>query len=231
MTLLELYEPLFEYICVLNRLQRAGDGEAADYEALRANIVSLLESIDKRAALEPLVAIEAAKLKLPILFFTDSMLAESKLPSAAEWHQNRLAFEENQLAGDEKFYDLLDETLADPSSEATERLKVFYVCLGLGFVGWYSGQPEYLRRKMETIARRISVSRDRERLARLCPEAYQYLDGRNLIEPPAGKIGAILVFFLLLSLVVAAVNIYLFRLGTQGFAQSLQEILRHDLTP
>ena len=230
MTLLDLYEPLFQHICVLNRVSHQGGAETMEFDQLRANIVALLEGIQKRADTEPLIALQAGKLELPVLFFVDSMIAESKLPCAAQWHKNRLAFERNQLAGDEKFYDLLDENLADSSKEATERLTIYYVCLGLGFTGWYSGQPEYLRKKMEVIAKRISSSLDRERLARICPEAYQYLDSRNLIEPPASKIGAIIVAFVILCLTVAIMNFYLFRVGTEGFWQSLKEIERHDLS-
>jgi hypothetical protein len=61
------------------------------------------------------------------------------------------------------------------------------------------------------------------------PEAYQYLDTRNLIEKPTIKIGAIALIFLALCLVVLAVNLYLFKIGSVGLAQSLHEILRHDL--
>ena len=49
----------------------------------------------------------------------------------------------------------LDETLAEKGSEADERLEVYYACLGLGFQGWYAGQPEFLRKKMSEIAPRI----------------------------------------------------------------------------
>ena len=129
---------------------------------------------------------------------------------------------------DEKFFDLLDETLNDPSPEATERLVIFYVCLGLGFTGWYANQPEYLRRKMETIAKRIGVE-GLERVAHICPEAYKYVDSRNLIDPASSKIGAIALAFLALTLVALAVNFYLFRVGLVGLTESLEEILRHDL--
>ena len=37
--------------------------------------------------------------------------SESTLPFAAQWNQNRLAYERNELAGDEKFFDLLEETI------------------------------------------------------------------------------------------------------------------------
>jgi type VI secretion system protein ImpK len=228
-TLLDLYEPLFQYICMLSRIARKAGGEKIELNALSETIRTQLASIEKNAQSDPLLALQVKKLEMPIIFFVDSMIAESKLSCAAQWHQNRLAYKQNELAGDEKFFDFLDETLNDPSPEATQRLVVFFVCLGLGFTGWYANQPEYLRKKMETIARRISGVMESDRAARLCPEAYQFLDTRNLIEKPTIKIGAIVLMFLALCLVVLAVNFYLFKAGSTGLAQSLHEILRHDL--
>jgi type VI secretion system protein ImpK len=213
---------------MLNRIARKGGQEAIEYDSLRTEIVSLLDSINKRAQAEPLLALQARKLEMPITFFVDSIIAESNLHCAAQWHKNRIAYTHDELAGDEKFFDLLDETLDDSSPEATERLIIYYICIGLGFTGWYASQPEYLRRKMETIAKRIGLE-ELERVAHICPEAYQYLDSRNLIEPPSSKIGAIALAFLALSLVALAVNFYLFRIGLVGLTESLQEILRHDL--
>jgi type IV/VI secretion system ImpK/VasF family protein len=228
-TLLDLYELLFQYVCVLNRVARKGSSETIDYASLRTNITGLLDAIKQQAQAEPLLELEANKLVMPLIFFVDSIIAESNLQCAAEWHRNRLAYEQNELAGDEKFFDFLDETLNDPSKEATARLAVYYVCIGLGFTGWYAGQPEYLRRKMETIAKRISGTVDFQKAGRICPEAYQYLDTRNLIEPPSSLIGAIAIAFLALSLIAIAVNVYLFRAGSFGLTESLKEILKHDL--
>ncbi|HVQ21499.1 MAG TPA: DotU family type IV/VI secretion system protein [Terrimicrobiaceae bacterium] len=228
MTLFDLYEPLFQYICILNRIARKGSNEAIELATLRPEIIALLEGINKRAQAEPLLALQAGKLEMPITFFVDSIIAESNLRCAGQWHKERLAYDRNELAGDEKFFDLLDETLNDPSPEATERLVIFYVCLGLGFTGWYANQPEYLRRKTETIAKRIGVE-GLERVAHICPEAYKYVDSRNLIEPASSKIGAIALAFLALTLVALAVNFYLFRVGLVGLTESLEEILRHDL--
>jgi type IV/VI secretion system ImpK/VasF family protein len=227
-TLFDLYEPLFQYICMLNRLARKESNEAVEYASLRAEIDALLDSINKRAQSHPVLALQAKKLEMPIIFFIDSIISESHLHCAAQWHKNRIAYSQNELAGDEKFFDLLDETLADQSAEATERLVIYYVCIGLGFTGWYAGQPEYLRRKMETIAKRIGVEK-LESVARICPEAYQFVDSRNLIERPSSKIGAIALIFLALTLVALAVNFYLFRIGLVGLNEALEEILRHDL--
>lgn len=214
---------------MLSRIARKTGSEKIEFNALTETIRSLLESINKNAQANPLLALQAKKLETPITFFVDSMIAESRLACAPQWHQNRLAYKQNELAGDEKFFDFLDETLNDPSPEATERLVIYYVCVGLGFTGWYATQPEYLRKKMETIARRIAGATEPDPAARICPEAYQYLDTRNLIEKPTIKIGAIVLLFLVVCFVVLAVNFYLFKTGSVGFAESLHEILRHDL--
>jgi type VI secretion system protein ImpK len=228
-TLFDLYEPLFQYVCMLNRFARAGGTDTIEFAVLRNVVVSLLDGIKADAKADPVLEMQAAKLEMPILFFVDSMIAESRLQCAGVWHKHRLAYDRDELAGDEKFFDMLDETLNDSSNEATERLVIFYVCLGIGFTGWYANQPEYLRGKMQAIAKRISVSPDADRAARICPEAYEHLDRRNLIEPPGVKLGAILLAILGLSALVMAINFYLFRLGSISFINSLNEILRHDL--
>lgn len=66
-----------------------------------------------------------------------------------------MAKERNELAGDERFYDFLDQDLKDTSEEAVERLAVYYVCAGLGFMGMYQGQPDQIRRYMEQIFPRV----------------------------------------------------------------------------
>lgn len=227
-TLLDIYEPVFQYVCMLSRVAKSGK-KSIECSAIRQTVIPMLETAKQKSEQDHLLAFQVKKLELPIIFFLDSMIAESGLKCAAEWHAKRLAYTRSELAGDEKFFDLLDETLADPSAEATERLVIFYVCIGLGFTGWYATQPEYLRRKMETLAKRISGTIDGTHAQRICPEAYQYLDTRNLIDPPSTKIGAIALAFVALCIVVIAVNFYLYLAGSAAFRHSLDEILKHDL--
>jgi type IV/VI secretion system ImpK/VasF family protein len=215
---------------MLSRIAGKPGGEKIEFNTLKGTIRGQLESIIRNAQANPVLAQQVKKLEMATIFFVDSMIAESKLQCAAQWHQNRLAYEKDELAGDEKFFDLLEENLIDSSQEASERLVIFFVCLGLGFTGWYATQPEYLRKKMETITKRISGAMEPDQAARICPEAYQYLDTRNLIERATIKIGAIALIFLALCFVVLAVNFYLFKTGSEGFAQALHEILRHDLS-
>jgi type VI secretion system protein ImpK len=231
MTLLELCEPLFKRVCLLNRFGRKGASVSGtvDHEKLRLEIKELFADIEKRANVESELKTQWQRIELALVFFVDSMIAESGLIVSARWHQNRLAYERKELAGDEKFFDLLDETLSDPSEGATERLQVFYTCLGLGFTGWYAGQAEYLRGKMLDISHRIRPAMDPDQTARICPEAYLGVDTRDLVQRPGLSIGAIAVIFLGLCLIVLTVEIYLFRAASLSLTDSLTAIASQEI--
>jgi type IV/VI secretion system ImpK/VasF family protein len=225
MTLDEACEPLFQYICRLNRSARKGG--SVDYAVLRSEIKGLLADVRNRAA-ENQLADQYNKVEMPLTFFVDSMIAESPLGAAAEWNQNRLAYEYNELAGDEKFYDLLDETLADPTEAAAERLVVFYTCIGLGFTGWYAGQPDYLKQKMKEISARIRSRALTDRNARICDEAYRHMDTRNLIAPPGKKLIGIVIALVGLIVTLFATNMVLYRQASRELAKSLKTVIDHE---
>jgi type VI protein secretion system component VasF len=234
MTLLETTEPIFQYVCRLNRVGRksgtpasgdtsfvtksgaasatgaaavASHAPALDYAVVRSEIKGLFEDMQSKSAKDFRLASQVQKIELPMMFFVDSLISESQLSFAAQWNQNRLAYEKNELAGDEKFFDLLDETLKDSGEDASERLAVFYSCLGLGFSGIYFKQPELLRKNMLTIAPRIKRSIDVDESARMCPDAYEALDSRDLTEPPSRSVFVISIIFVCLA--VAALVSYL----------------------
>jgi type VI secretion system protein ImpK len=229
MTLLELTEPLFQYVCMLNRIARNPGGEDLTMEALRPAIVRMFADMAEQAEERERLASQYRRMEMPLIFFVDSMIAESQLSLAPVWNKNRLAYERNELAGDEKFFDLLDETLAEKGGDADERLEVYYACLGLGFQGWYAGQPEFLRKKMNDISQRIGRVFDPDQRARICPEAYQHTDHRDLVERPGVKLATIAIVFAGFCAVVLAVNFSLFQTASQELASSLREILSHDL--
>ena len=232
MTLLELCEPLFKKVCLLNRLGRKGAGASAaiEYEKLRLEIKELFADLEKKANAAPGLAAQWRKVEMALTFFVDSMIAESGLAVSATWHQNRLAYERKELAGDEKFFDLLDETLNDPSPEATERLQIFYTCLGLGFTGWYTGQNEYLRGKMVDISHRIKAAMITDETSRITPEAYVGVDTRDLMQRPGVTLGIIAVIFLGLFLTVVTVENYLFRAAALSLTDSLAAIASQETT-
>ncbi len=157
------------------------------------------------------------------------MISESTLPFAADWNQNRLAYDRQELAGDEKFFDLLDETLKESGEDAAERLAVFYTCIGLGFTGIYFKQPEFLRKTMLSIAPRIRHLIEADQNARICPETYEGADTRNLIEPPGSRMVLIAMIFLGFTLAVLISYFVMYRQSSKNLNNSIEEVLKQDL--
>ncbi|MEE8576821.1 MAG: DotU family type IV/VI secretion system protein, partial [candidate division Zixibacteria bacterium] len=142
MMLLELCEPLFQYVCRLRRSARMG--RTIEMDEVRSDISEIFSKMKEDASSDMELLTQYEKVELPLIFFTDFMIKESNLPFAYDWVE--LGRERNELAGDEKFFDLLDAELADPSDLAAQRLVIFYTCLGLGFTGVYTGQVESIQR-------------------------------------------------------------------------------------
>ena len=226
---LELCEPIFTRICILNRLGRQ-QGGLLSYDQLRLEIEQLFAGVRNSAETDPTLRMHWQKLEQPMIFFVDSMISESGLAVAATWNRSRLAYDRKELAGDEKFFDLLDETLNDPSDEASQRLLVFYTCLGLGFTGWYTGQPEYLRGKMLDISQRIRTAMETDKTVRICPESYLNVDTRDLVQPPASKLGGIAIVFAGLCLIVVIVEAYLFHAASLSLIDSLTAIGAQEIS-
>jgi type VI protein secretion system component VasF len=255
MTLLELTEPIFQYICRLNRIARRGSaprtgetnfltkaaaaapsptaaaarGAALDDVVARSEIKALVEDMMSKAATDLRLSQQARKIELPLIFFIDSMISESALSFAAQWNQNRMAYERQELAGDEKFFDLLDETLKESGEDAAERLAVFYVCIGLGFTGIYFKQPEFLRKTMLSIAPRIRHLVENDQTARICPESYQGVDTRNLVQPPGSRMVLLGLVFACFTLAVLISYVVMYQQSSKNLNNSIEEVLAQDL--
>jgi hypothetical protein len=93
MTLLQLCEPLFQYICQLNYTSRKG--ATYDYMIVRREVEDLLAEIRTRATGDATVAgLYDEKLELALIFFVDNVIATSNsLPFARDWGDNRIAYE------------------------------------------------------------------------------------------------------------------------------------------
>jgi type VI protein secretion system component VasF len=165
---------------------------------------------------------------LPLIFFVDSMISESSLSFAAEWNQNRLAYDRQELAGDEKFFDLLDETLKENNEDAAERLAVFYVCIGLGFTGIYFKQPEFLRKTMLGIAPRVRHLVENDQNAKMCPEAYEGVDTRNLVQPPSSRMLIVGLVFACFTFAVLISYFVMYHQASKNLNTSIGEVLRQD---
>jgi type IV/VI secretion system ImpK/VasF family protein len=206
---------------------------SSEYAVVRSDIQTLVEEMGQKASTDARLANQFRRIELSLIFFADAMVVESNLRFSQQWQQEPLGYERNELAGDQKFFDLLEEALNDSSEEATERLAVYYTCLGLGFTGWYTGQPEQLRKLQNQIYSRVRhldlVESDPTQ--RLCKEAYESVDMRDLREPPSSKLVLILLFFLVCGLSVMVFYFWAFRDASAALRHSLESISQQDKTP
>src|SRR5687767_2475352 len=99
MTLLELTEPIFQYVCRLNRLARKSGGSSTgetsfiaktpgnapvvpkvaslDYAVVRSEVKAMFEDFLSKSNSDIRLNAQARKVELPLLFFVDSMISDS----------------------------------------------------------------------------------------------------------------------------------------------------------
>ncbi|TVQ53199.1 MAG: hypothetical protein EA377_08595 [Phycisphaerales bacterium] len=210
MNLHELCNPFFQYICRINRLSRS----RADLPAsqIREEIKAIIERLREQAAETPglLQQFEIREgvngkrgIELVLLFFADFMIRESPLRCASEWED--LAAEHEEHSGYDKFFVMLDETLEDKSPDAKGRIAVYYTCMGLGFTGGLSDEPEKFNRKLRECAARLRTYMDESAAQRVCDEAYVHTDRRPLDVPPVERVvNRVLLFAAVFFMVLVA---------------------------
>jgi type IV/VI secretion system ImpK/VasF family protein len=228
MKLLDLYEDVFQYVCRLNRAAKTP--AHPDFARVRSEIKDLLERPVRSTASDVRLSNQVKRLELPVLFFIDNLICTSRLKFAPQWAEKRLASERNELAGDERFFDLLEQDLTDTSEEAAERLAVYYVCLGLGFTGMYVTQPEKIRSYMDQIFPRVRQWIDSDPRTKINEEAYRYTDSRVLTEPPSKRILLVAVIFLFVSLSVLIVYYALYAKAVHDVTDSVNVITENAKT-
>lgn len=222
---LDVCEPLFQYICRLNRSARKGGDHRPD--EVRAELKSILADIQTKARADAALSNQLDKdrggVYLVLLFFADFMVRNSSLPFANNWED--LAAEERppELGGDEKFFDMLDRTLADRSEAASERIAVYYTCMGLGFTGWYTGQPEHLRRKMMECSLRLRGQINADESTPVCPESYT-ADSRELFRPIGSSLVGITITLIVLLVAVFAGNVYVYHTTASELSGKLDQL-------
>ena len=108
----ELCRPIVSKLCVY--WQMANAGEELDAEIVEYNLKSLLTSIKDQISEDPSLKKGFSKIERPLVFFIDYTIREGHFPFSHDWHE--LSYDYNELSGDEKFFDLLTESLDDPDT-------------------------------------------------------------------------------------------------------------------
>lgn len=214
--LVELVRPLVGHVLKNCRFARAGAPITADF--LRGEVRRLLEQIRLDCEEKPALRRDFERIERPLVFFIDYMIKEGGLPFSAEWKE--LARDYNELSGDEKFFDLLSDTLEDP--DAKDRLSVFYMLLGCGFDGSHHGEADFLERRMRLCATRFSELRPMT--------TEEFFEAAELSEKTSRRPRRMLSIVMLLSLAFAgaalAFNAFRFGKDTAEFRSSVNECVQ-----
>lgn len=218
MTLVQICEPLFQYVCRMNRLGRKGG--RVDFGVVRGELKAIFQEMKAKAEQTPGMIGPYNEVEQVLVFFLDSMILNSQLKGG--WKP--LSHERGELGFEEKFWDLLEEALKDPGESATQRLAVFYTCIGLGFTGLYTGQPDYIRRKMLEISSRMRGMIDADQAARVCPESYENVDTRNLTQPPNRSLTSMIIVLVVMVGTLLVGYVQAFRQASQDLSGSLTAI-------
>lgn len=220
MTLAEICEPIFQYICKFNRMSRRGGRQ--DLGVVKGEVRALLAQCRQAAENTPGLATSWPTAELVLTFFVDSMILNSRLGQEGGWKP--MSHDIKKLGFEEEFWDILEDVLKDPSESATQILGVFYHCIGLGFTGLYTGQGEVIKRKMLEISARLRGVVDADQAARICPEAYENVDSRDLTRPAGRSLAGITLLSILLLATVLVSYFYFFKTAGQNLQTSLESV-------
>jgi type VI protein secretion system component VasF len=229
MKILDICEPVFLYVSILNRAANL-DVRSTDYEYenVRATMERLFAEMLPKAGADLELQAQVRQIELPMMFFVDSMIASSRLEFAGKWNTNRLAFKRNEYAGDQKFFILLNNALQaynlkDTNATAAEQLTVYYACLGLGFRGIHASKPQQLRQYMDDITRLIGTQMDRNWNEEIIKD--HFVDRTNLVVPPSQMLVIIAILFLCLTLATLITYVWTFREASRSLSSSITTIV------
>lgn len=153
-TLQSLLTPLF--LCVSDYRRLANAGITVEMDIFRADIEKRIEKIGDAAAKNKPLAREYARIERALAFFIDFMVKESSFSFRDQWRNFARKYQE--LSGDEKFFEILDDVLL--YADSADTVIPFYTMLGLGFTGVYQDDPSTIEKYLNRCAEKIADTAD-----------------------------------------------------------------------
>lgn len=140
----DLCRPVIVYMCNLWILKNKG------YEVHEEDVINeiniMFSKIKEKCSSEPLLHKEFLTIEKSLVFFIDYIIKEGNFTFSKNW--KNLSKKYGELSGDDKFFDILQNILLDPTAE--DRIEVLYVLMGLGFDGSYKGNSANIENLMRT---------------------------------------------------------------------------------
>ena len=218
MTLQELTEAIFLYVCKINRV--AINGGNLEYSDVRADILTMLETAQTRSKLDAQLSEMFAKIKIPLVLFIDFVLVDSGVNFAMQWHRNSLA----KLFGieNENFFFYLSGALEETSLESDQILLFYYACFGLGLE--VDAGSEDASGIMSSLLPRIKNRIELNAASRVTQSAYENVNTANMIKPIGGKLSVIVLVFAVFMLSVFGSVIVMYKESSARMSGAIDSI-------
>ncbi|MDR2629490.1 MAG: DotU family type IV/VI secretion system protein [Spirochaetaceae bacterium] len=210
-------------VCICNYWQYVHLGNHPAKEKFQGDIEFLLAGARAKAAKIPALSREYQKIEHSLVFFIDYMVKEGDFPFSRDWEV--MARRYNELSGDEKFFDLMEEALKE---EAPDAVSLYYLMLGLGFEGVYRGNPEYLEEALKRCGEKFPETLDIQSE----PLVSISLEKRQLAPRRPGFVKAVwgtLICSALFALISLVVNLVNFGEATAEYREALSQTEKSSL--
>lgn len=215
-------DTLFQAVCRYNRIARKGSGASLDYTQVRTEVEEMFEVLARTARGDIALGEQYRRVELPLIIFVDSMMAGSALPFAQKWSNNPMAFARNERSGDDKFFALLEETLAEKKEGTDERLAIYYIAWA--WVSRAATSRTFCGRRWRSVPSACAPMSTSTNRPSSPPASYQHTNTANLPLPMAASLVPLLIILSGLLLVVVAVNVYTFYSASAELTEALTTI-------
>lgn len=190
-----LLQPLLSKLCEFYAFKQVG--QEVPYERLYGELKSEMNALSLRCSASPLLQQRYAQVEQVVVFFIDYTVKEGQFSYSAQYEEMARAFHE--FSGDEKFFDLLEETLKQGTD--LEMLRLFYLLLGLGFDGIFKRDRPYVHELMHQIKERLPPT-FAVQSQELCPVDNEDTEGQE--QPKWYQLNLKKAVFLLLAITILA---------------------------
>lgn len=144
----DLCKPIILYVCNLWILKNKG--YETNEEVVINDINLHLSKIKEKLTSDPILYKEFLTIEKSLIFFIDHIIKEGNFSFSKSW--KILSKKYGELSGDDKFFNILESILLDPT--AKERVELLYLMMGLGFDGGYRDDQE----QIESIMRNCTAT-------------------------------------------------------------------------
>ena len=153
MNLETLIAPVLQKVCEYCVFRDSG--YETPQEVMLSEIRSELSAISQRCVSQPVLLQQYRKIEKPLIFFIDYTIKEGGFSFSRNYQELARSF--NELSGDDKFFDLLENAIK--LNDDREVIRMFYLMMGLGFDGYYKRRPSDIIPVMEEAAAHMEALR------------------------------------------------------------------------